>query len=199
MKKIVIAFLLLMLTAPCLAASVQDKVKEVIARKNTAGAPACTTSNDSLIVATPNTTADSTVFQALWYAWPTGSISSGTQITGLTADIGDAGGSITAVCELWNDDTGAPGSIVGAGYTSSVSTLPDDNGSSVTDFMFAATQTISSTASYWVVCHEVASNNMKCGHKSTGSGTGKYSANAGVDWADAGEKLTMGGVWGCAP
>ena len=39
MKKIVIAFLLLMLTAPCLAASVQDKVKEVIARKNTAGAP----------------------------------------------------------------------------------------------------------------------------------------------------------------
>ncbi len=48
MKKIILVLFILLFGSQCLAASVQDKVKQVIARKS-AAAPACTTANDTAL------------------------------------------------------------------------------------------------------------------------------------------------------
>ncbi|MFA5340302.1 MAG: hypothetical protein WC332_00855 [Clostridia bacterium] len=200
MKKYLIIFLLLLASNGwCQQGAVMSGCVASGVSGVSAAAVSCTSSNDTELVATPNSPSTTASVQDNWYAYPVGSLSAGTQITGVTAAISDSGGSFGGICELWTDNAGSPNAIVGAGYTCTKSNLQDTYPPATEDFLFASTQTIPTTASYWVVCKKADASALNWGRTTSGTSGFKYSSDGGSTWSTSGAFTTIGGVIGCAP
>jgi hypothetical protein len=158
----------------------------------------CNSTNDSIKATdTAATSTDSAGFDAnTQYAW-TITIASQTCVTGFVAEVTDWGSSGNAILELFTDSAGVPGTIVGAGYSSTVSNLPDSNTS--TEFLFAATQTLSAGTYHAVIKSSTGAGFLSTAATQSGSGTQHYSADGGANWYDYTTAYFLIRVLGCTP
>lgn len=129
-----------------------------------------------------------------YYAFPF-TIAATKCVTGVTFSVTDAGGTgdRTAKLEIWTDNAGKPGSIVGAGYTKELTDLPDTR--TDTEFLFASCQTLAA-GSYWAVYYRTGSDSY-FGYLIGGSGW--YGSSDGTNWTLSEGDHGRGWVLGCDP
>lgn len=162
-----------------------------------AGAASCTSCNsggDTLFASSATTynSGDS------WSAWQGWQFTTATTkcVSGVMAGAGDGGSSYGMTCMLYTDSSDSPGSIIAAGYTSTIADLPT-NPDPYSEFLFATVQTLAA-GTYWVVCNP-GGNLVTWGRASSSSGTQKYSDD-GSSWVSHSRAtLFIMGVLGCDP
>jgi hypothetical protein len=193
MKRILV--LLLFLTSLVHAGSTSHVITTFIA-PSAGGCESCNTGNDSEIITAGNTN-DSTFASTAMRAWQ---FTAGADVcvTGVQISASDGGNGYDLICQIWSDNSGEPGSIVGAGFTGTYSNLPDTD--TAIEVTFAATQELSA-GTYWVVYGSqmtlgVAGDSITYGVNASGSGIFMYDA-AGT-WTTTGYELDIG-VLGCTP
>jgi hypothetical protein len=151
----------------------------------------CTTSNDSAFV-TDTISGYSNANEVIWLAYKFTTATTKC-VTGAYFHCTDGGTSTGATMEIYTDAGGNPGSIVSAGYTSTVANLPDTEAD--VEFAFASTQTLAA-GTYWMVW-KCASTNVTYYYSSGGTGW-KYSTDSGSSWSSS-SYHRQAGVNGCDP
>jgi hypothetical protein len=115
-----------------------------------ASCASCTSGNDGTVF-TAGYTVDAALETSATMAYPFTTATSKC-VTGIKTYIGDGGTSRGVTCEIWNTDGTNPTSIVAAGYTATITDMPDNNAPPIaSEFLFSSCQTLSA-GSYWAVC-----------------------------------------------
>jgi hypothetical protein len=153
------------------------------------GCGACNPSNDSIIVNSGNTTDGYADKAGVAYQFTTAAQKCVTGVYLNVQDVNDRG----VVGEIWTDNAGSLGAIVGVGFTGTLADVPDTQINA--DVLFAATQTLEA-GTYWVRFMSTGAT-LQYGAQVTG-GSGTFLYSGGGDFYSDTEKYEMG-VIGCSP
>ena len=136
----------------------------------------CNSTNDSEIVAAANEAGGDYSSSSAWMAQPF-TLAAEKCITGVTYIVGDSAANRNVTCEIYTDGSGNPGTIVGAGYTATITNISDSR--TKQEFLFAETQTLAA-GNYHVVCKP--SNVVYYTYDTSPATASKYSFNSGSSW-----------------
>ena len=188
--------ILLCLLFPVHALAFSGAIQAVLSAGGGVSCASCNSSNDSVIFQSENGGNGDSSLWANWYSQPF-TIAAGKCVTGVTFRAWDSGSNNSLVMEIFTNNSGAPGSRVGDGYTVSVSeaNVPNTD-SGETQYLFAATQTLPA-GSYWIVAKTSALMNYR--FDNAGQTLGKVSSNSGSSWAANSDHGFIMSVLGCNP